>query len=488
VALAMALAGCATAGAGRVRPADEPLGPDTALSSGAAAQAAYARGVEGTERGDAARDAGNLEQARAEWIGAADAFLEAEKAGAADWRLALDYRAADLLLRGDAFDRAAAAALRVARDPRAAERSRAQGWHLAAQALMNAATADARAGKLPPAKVLFADQRGTEPLVPRPPPGTWSSFVEAVDEYLAVSAADPELSRPADQRTLFSPGRLEVGAARVTFSFDDVADARRRLETVLARWLDDTTAVVEAIPLLLQTYLVTHDTAGHQAAAERIRLLLEERAGKTGVNGKEGIARAQDELRRALSGANFSSAQALLDGGKPAEAARSFEVVAADGISADAANALHNAAVAWDRAGEPEKAAADRQRILAERPESRVAPADALLLAAYQSRKGDHAVAAGIYADFLTRWPDQANRCIAMQNVASELDAVRRAADAAERYLAFGKDPGCARDPALATIALRRARALFDLAGKPARARDAAAAADAVARKPAKEK
>lgn len=497
LALVLSLAaGCATPGfAGRggpaaaVRPADEPLAPETALGAGAEARLAYAKAWQSLKRGDQARDAGDLEKARTEWLAAADGLLAAEQAGASAWRLPLGYRAAELAGRAGDFARSAELATRVARDAGADERSRAMGWHLAAQALVNAASAEARAGKLPPIKLLFADQRGPGPLSPQPPPGTWKSFVEAVDAYLAASAADPELSRPADQRTLPSPARLAVGAAKVSFSFDDMADARARIEAVLSRWPDDGEALVEGIPLYLQTFLVAGDRAGHQAAATRLGQLLDERAARAEGKAKEEYARAREEVRKSVSGAALLAAQRLLDAGKPAEAAEAFEAVAADAGSADAPNALHNAAIAWDRAGDGARAAAARERILKERPEARVAPSDALALAAYQSRKADHAAAARLYGEFLERWPDHANRCIALQNAGSELDAGRRWAEAAERYLEFGRDPACSRaDPVRTGIALRRAKVLFDGAGKPARAKEAAAAADALAKKPAKEK
>ena len=492
--LLVAATGCATAGrvrpAASVRPADEPLLASTALSAGAEAQGVYARAFESIQRGEAARDAGDLEQARTEYLKAVDGLLAAEQAGASAWRLALTYKAARLLWgqTGD-NERAAELAARVARDPAADERSRALGWHLAAGALANAATAQVRAGKLPPIKLLFADERGSAPLAPQPPPATWKSFVAAVDAYLAVWQADPELALPPDQQTLPSPGRLAVGAAKVSFTFDDLPDARRRLEAVLARWPDDAEALAEAIPPYLQTFLVTGDRAGHQAAAARLQQLIDERSAKAEGKAKEGFGRAQDELRKAVSGAAVLAAQKLLDGGKSEEAAQAFEAVAGDAASPDAANALHNAAIAWDRAGEPARAASARERLLKEHPDSRVAPSAVLTLASYQARKGDHGAAARLYGEFVDRWPEHGNRCIAMQNVASELDAARRFADAAERYLVFGRDPACSRaNPAAATIALRRAWLLFDQVGKPARAKDAAAAVDALTRKPAKEK
>ena len=487
-----AATGCATAGGGRpgtARPADEPLAPGTSLSTGDAAQGAYVRAFEAVKRGDAARDAGNLDQARAEWTSAADGFLAAERAGASGWRLALSYKAAKLLGQAGDYDRTAALASGVARDPAADDRSRALGWHLAAEALANAGAAQAKAGKLPPVRLVFAEQRGNAPLAPQPPPGTWKSFVEAVDAYLAASDSDPDLSRPPEQQTLPSPARMAVGGAKVFFSFDDMPEARRRIEAALTRWPGDVDALVEAIPIYLQTFLVPGDRAGHEAAAARLQQLIDERSAQAQGKAKEGYSRAQDELRKATSGAAFLAAQKLLDAGKPADAAQAFEAVAADGTSADAASALHNAAIAWDRAGDPVKAASARDRLLREHSDSRLAPSAALTLAAYQAKKGDHATAARIYGEFLDRWPEHGNRCIAMQNVASELDAVHRFAEAGERYLAFGRDPACSRaDPGVALIALRRARTLFDQAGKAARAKEAAAAAEALAKKPSKEK
>ncbi len=489
VLLLVAAVGCATAGKGRpgaaVRPAYEPLDAGTQLSAGRAAQAAYGQAFESMSRGEAARVAGNLDQARAEWTRAAEELLAAEKAGAEAWRLPLAYRAAELLGRAGAYDRAAQLAARVARDPAADEPSKALGWHLAAQALVNVATSEARAGRLPAIKLVYAEERGPAPISPRPLPAAWKSFVEAVDAYLSVSDADPELARPPEQQVLPSPGRLAVGAAKVSFTFDDLPDARRRLEVVLSRWPDDGEALAEAIPPYLQTFLIVGDLAGHQAAAARLKQLVDERSARAEGKGKDALARAQEDLRKAVSGAAFLAAKQLLDAGKPAEAAQAFEAVAAaDGGSADAASALHNAAIAWDRAGDREKGAAARGRILGEHGASKVAPGAALSLADYQSSKGDHVAAARIYSEWLQRWPDNGNRCIAMQNVAAELDAAHRVADSAERYLAFGRDSGCSQaDPAVALNALRRARKLFDQVGKPARAKEAAAAADAMARK-----
>lgn len=471
---------------------NEPLTPARALGAGDQAQIFYAHAFEAEKRGDAARDAGNLEAARTEWTSAADGLLASERAGAVAWRLPLGYRAAQLYARAGAPDRAAEVAARVARDPSASDLSRAVAWHLSAQAYADQASEAARAGKLPPVKVLFAEQRGPEPLSPQPPPGAWKSFVDAVDAYLAVWQADPDLSLPPGDQPLPPPERLCLAAARAIFAFDDMAEARKRLEALFDRWPSSVEVVQEAMPLYLQTFLIQGDKPGYDAGVARLRQLLAAQAsaaeGRGDAKSKETFDRALEELQRNESAAAFASAQKLLDVGKPGDAAQAYEAIATEGAPSDAAGALHNAAIAWDRAGDPVRAAAARERIVKERPDSKVAPSATLQLAAYQSRKGDHVAAAKLYGDFLERWPDHANRCIAMQNVASELDTARKGADAGERYLAFGKDPACSRsDPTLALTALRRAKVLFEAAGRSGRAKDAAAAADA-AKKPVKEK
>ena len=177
----------------------------------------------------------------------------------------------------------------------------------------------------------------------------------------------------------------------------------------------------------------------------------------------------QEALARAGAGARFAAAERLLAEGKAADAARAFEAIAVEAGAVDPANALHNAAIAWDKAGEPAKAAALRERIVSEHAASPVAPDDALSLAAHHSRAGDHLAAARTYEGFLSRWPAAPTRCVALQNVASELDVAGRPAEAGARYLAFGRDEGCTKgQPELAARALVRAGNLFEAQAKAA--------------------
>jgi tetratricopeptide (TPR) repeat protein len=474
-AAALALAALvACAGPKAAHPAHAPLAPDMPLAAGGEVDKAAAEGWDAVKRGDAAREAGKLDEARAEWTRAAERFQAAGEAGPR-WRLALGFRAAELRRKAGDDAGAADAAGKVAADPAADPLSRAMALHLEAQALHDLGVAEAKAGKLPSGKPAFAEERNGTPPAPKPIPGTWKRFVDAVDAYLPVSGTVTEAPQAVTAPPLSTPARLAVGAARVVFAFDDVPGARKRLADALQRWPDEFDAAAEAVPLYLQTFLVAGDGEGFRSAVAALSEKLAARAEKaTDQKEKDGLAKVQAELRKAITDADFSAAHRLLEAGKPAEAAEVFEAIAAKGDAADVPGALHNAAVAWDRAGEPGRAVAARERILKDFPEARVAPTNALFLAAYQSRKNDHLGAAKLYADFLERWPEHASRCIALQNVAAELDAAHRGAEAAERYLAFGKDAACARaDVKVTSTALRRAKTLFDAAGKPARAKEA---------------
>jgi len=265
----------------------------------------------------------------------------------------------------------------------------------------------------------------------------------------------------------------------VEYAFDNMDDARRRFAEILNRWPDEGEVLESAVPLYLQTFLFANDTQGYQAEVVRIRQLVQERGQKaTDPKQKESYGKVMEALSRAEAGTQFAAAQKLLDEGKAAQAAQAFEDLASDPQVGDAANALHNAAVAWDKAAKPDRAAELRERILKEHGDTKVAPNNMLLLAVYKSKKNDHAGAAKMYEEFIQKHPDSPNRCVALQNVASELDMAKRTAQAAERYVAFGTDEKCATaDPNVAARALYRAGRLYEGAKQKAKAKEAYAAA-----------
>jgi hypothetical protein len=153
---------------------------------------------------------------------------------------------------------------------------------------------------------------------------------------------------------------------------------------------------------------------------------------------------------------------------KAAEAAAAFEKFAADHPDhPDAASALYNAAIAWARAKEPQKAQAARELLMARHPDAKIAPKAVLAVADRSPATGDHAGAAQRYLQYLERYPGGEDRCLALQNAGAELDAAKQPDAAARRYLTFGADAACAKeDPNGAVKMLYRAAALYSKARK----------------------
>lgn len=478
LAAVLAAAGCATVGGGAADGAKPPpvpqletIPPAATLPEGpdrealAAAQAHEAKA-------DGAGPA--HEQARAEWAAAAGAYAElAGRPAFATASTALRIRAAELLLRAQRWDRGEEVAAALAGDDRASESARAVGARLAATAAIGAANAAVKAGQLEKLD-LGTDRKDP----PRPPPAAWRRVVETADLYLARAGADPELRRSSPERRP-SGAEIALVAAEVQYAHGELEDARRRLDAALERWPGDPDLLEQAAPLYVATYQARGDRGGLLAAADRLRARAEAEAAKAPPEKRPGYARVVEALARARSGGRFAQGEELLRQKRPAEAAQAFEAAAAEAGAPDAASALHNAAVAWDQAGDAAKAAAVRERLLREHPDAPVTAEDVLRLAAHRSRQGDHAAAARLYDDFLSRWPESPSRCVALRNVASELDVAGRPADAAARYLVFGQDARCAKaDPSISARALLRAGHLFE--GQARAAWEAASALDGV--------
>ncbi len=469
--------------ADRIRQADHGLPAATEFPEGAERDA-YAAAHAHEAKGDASAS-GSLEQARGEWATAAAGYAAvAERPQASEWRVPLRYRAAELLLRAQRWDKAGETAQSLASDPQASDASKAIAARLAATASVGAANALVKAGKLERLDLGSAAHKEAA----RAPPEPWKHVVAAIDAYMALGNADPEgLRAPGERRAGLSPPELALVAAEVHLAYGDLDQARARLGTLIERWPRDAETLEQAVPLYLATFLARDDRAGHDAALERLRERLSAEAAKATVpKEKAAFSRVLEGLGRARAGARLGAAEALLAQGKPAEAAQAYEALAQDPGVGEAANALHNAAVAWDKANEPARAAAVRERIVKEHAGAPVAADDGLTLAAQRARAGDHAAAARLYDEFLQRWPGSPNRCAALRNVARELDVAGHGGEAATRYLAFGKDDVCAKvDPGMAARALVRAGQLFE--GQARGAYSAAAGLSGVADPDAKE-
>lgn len=437
------------------------------------------------QRGTIAQSSGNLDQARAEWASAADQYLEfVQRFPSSEWRITLRYLAAELYQRAQQPAKAAAAAEGILTDTYAKPHSKAMASHLAAIAWQNQAVIQSKAGQLDAIKLPTAEQRKGEPLNPRPPPGAWKRFVDATDAYVKVAGADPDLQKPVEERRYsMGPGQLGLIAAEVEYAFDNMEDARARFEKLIQQYPNDPNVMESAVPLYLQTFLVTNDQAGYQAALARVKGVLQAQGqAATDTKAKEAYAKIGEQLARYEQGSGFSDAARLLQEGKPGEAAAKFEKFAAEyKDNPDAANALFNAGVAYDKANQAEKAAHVRDLLITNYPDSKVVPQAMLMLATHYSKKDDHARASKLYSDYLAKYPDAQYKCVALQNVGYELDVQNKRAEAAERYLAFGTEAKCAKDtPNDAAKALFRAGQLFEKAKQAAKAKEAYRAAASV--------
>jgi len=482
--------GCATTGGtgqgfdGRAKQADDRLpaaarfydeGERKLVEDAQTHQAAARKAVE----------EGNLDKARSEFAAAADRYAKfADAFPGSEWRIAFRYKAAEFQLFAQQQEAAAEQADKVLADAAASDVTKAMAAQLSAVAWRAIAVQSIKAGKIEGIKLATAEQRGGAALAPRAPPEPWKRFVDAVDAYLSVWEKHPEIAKGSAERIMaLTPWSGALIAAEIEYSCDQMEGARRRLQRIVEAWPGEPDVMESAVPLLLQTLLVLDDDRGFASAKVRLKAILDEQAGKAqDAKAREVYVEARQQLERLEQGLDFAAAKRLLDEGKAAEAAERFQRFAADHArSSDASTALFNAALAWDKAGDAEKAGAVREALLAKYGESRMAPMTALQLAAAASKRDDHEAAARHYEDYLKRWPEAPNRCLAMQNVGYELDVEEKRVDAAERYLAFGKDETCRRErPNEAAKALYRSGKLFIEAKLKPRAKEAFEAATGV--------
>lgn len=421
----------------------------------------YSAPVLAEQSGEASEVAGKAAEAQRTLAEAAAGYVAfLEKYPRTGWSLPVRYHAAELLVRAGRIDEAVAQAERIAANPDANPKSRAMAWLLAANALV-------KAGKLEPLKIVPAEDRGGKPPSPRPPEGAWKRFADALDAHVATAGAEP-----ADR--IVTTAQLVAVGAQVAFALDDMPAARARVTTILDRWPGEGTVFESVAGLLVQTHLVAGDPAGAVAALDKVRTTAGAQLAKAAdAKAKEPYERIVAEADRIGASLRFQAAKASLDQGKAAEAAKAFEAVAAM-PSADAAAALNAASIAWDRAGDEAAAAALRQRILDQHGDSWAAPGAMLQLAIRASQKGEQAEAARLFGEHAKRWPDDPNHCVSARNAPIAAEAAKRNEEAADGYLAFGKDAACAKaTPDAAALAAYRAGRLYLVQKKQAAAKEA---------------
>lgn len=463
--LAALAAACATAGGGsssRYYQADYAR-PGRAQFADEGQRAIIEEALVHTERADQAGMAGNLDQSRTENRLAADGLAKfVDTFPTSEYRLVLRASAAERYLRAQEFEKAAAQAQRVIDDPEARDVSKAIASRYALASWQNIAVAEGRAGKIDPPRILTADKRKGVETKPRVPPDPWKRYVENVDRYQQVAKADPLSSlSPAEQqrRGGVDPAQLALSAAQVEFGYDNMEDARRRLEAIIQTWPSRPDVLESAVPYHLQTFLIKKDGAGYEAAVAQDLAVVKAEAAKAAQAAKapgadedtkkaaEGLAKLQADLERQEKGAGFAAAERLLAADRQAEAGAAFEQFATDNPAhPDAASALYNAAVAWDKAKDPKKALAARRLLLERYPDSKIAPQATLAQASALTRQGEHAGAQKMYQSYLEKWGKGEQRCLARQNLGVALEAQGKKLEAAKDYLTFARDEACLKE------------------------------------------
>ncbi|WP_248342915.1 tetratricopeptide repeat protein [Anaeromyxobacter paludicola] len=415
------------------------------------------------ERGSQMRDAGRMDEARAEWRVGGEQFQHlADRFRSSEWRLTYQRAALENFYRAGEWTLAADAADKLRADPTANDVSRAIASRFGAGALQQEAFAQIKAGGLEPLKI----PGGKTALKPRPPPTVWRRFIDLADVYSQVHASDAQVKNAAEIAANF-----ELLTGQVELSYHNVEEARQRLARIMDRF-PGTPESADAAALYANSYLMTGDDAGRRTALEKARpaihaaLVKQQELAKSNPEAAqqaERISKMEEQLQKQEQQQGYAGAVAMLNAGKAAEAAQAFERYAADNKDdPDAAGALYNAGVAWDKAGNHKSAAAVREKLLADYPDSKLAPKAMLALASARSHAKEHGAAAKLYADYLAKYPKSEERCLALQNLGVETDLGGSKAEGARRYHDFASDPKCAaEDPNSAARLLYRAGALY---------------------------
>ena len=140
--------------------------------------------------------------------------------------------------------------------------------------------------------------------------------------------------------------------------------------------------------------------------------------------------------------------------------------------SPDAPSALFNAAIALDKAGDRKKAIAVRETLVKDYPDAKVIQQTLLLLGANLAASREYAASVKYNQEYLNRWPDAPQRCLALQNLGVALQETKKPADAAAVYVRFANDPACSGEDVNTTARVLYSAAKMQVdAKKPADAR-----------------
>jgi tetratricopeptide (TPR) repeat protein len=379
--------------------------------------------------------------------------------------------AAERYLNSKEWEAAAEAAQRIVQDPKAQPVSKAIGARYASGAWQMLAVQEMKSGKIPQLKLQPSSARGGAAPQPRMPDRPWKMFVENADVYAQNYQADPTSKLTAEERKSQGGadlGQLQLIAAQVEFGYDNIEDAQRRFGAIIEQHPGRADLLETAIPYYLDSFKILKNTQGLEAAVTKIEPAVTAEAKKAAEaaaapgasdEAKKNAAtltRLATELREGSKGSDYNNAAGLMakaEGagkeGKDAaatyrEAGALFEKFAlGNKTSPDAPNALFNAAIAFDKAKDPKKAIALRESLLAAYPDAKVAQTTTLMLGANLASARDYPASVKYNEEFLRRWPEAPQRCLALQNLGVAYQEMKKPVEAGNTYLRFANDPVC---------------------------------------------
>lgn len=276
------------------------------------------------------------------------------------------------------------------------------------------------AGQLPKLTVLKAEQRAGKPVTPEPLPPARQALVDAADRFIELVGNNE--NTPA----------IAYRAAEELYKHDQFEEARKRFETIVARYPSEKVAQYSA-NLIIETYLAAEDWDRVDEWSGRLIELAEGGAGG-GPRGGELVESLNDVRLKA----QFKIAERYNEQNEYEKAAETYvKLVDADPESEVADKALYNAALAYEKVKRFDTASKIYKRIFDDYPKSSLAP-KALFRVGINAEKGfDFQQAIDAYRNLIGKYPESEDRADALYNVAVVLEHMQRYGEAADEFKSY---------------------------------------------------
>ncbi len=281
-------------------------------------------------------------------------------------------------------------------------------------------------------------------------PGNLSEPTEPHPEHRRlVAAADLYLEKVASPKEPSERAAVALTAARVLYAYNQYPEALARFDGIVTQHPETEQAEVAAnlvadIHNLRKDWQSLYDAARRYLDAPR-------------------LMEGRPKLRAALEGfgqyAKFALVKQLEDGGEPAEVAKAYESFHREFPASDSADdALFNASILYDKAGDKERASMLRAKLLEDYPASGLRPEVAHYVAKQLEERTEYAEAARAYLAFAQEFPKDERARDALYDASvfyAATGEARTAARLRQRYLdTYGKTEAGASDAALLSFAI----------------------------------